>query len=311
MAAVDFFSAFGYPWAQDGSVYNWDDAQYKQGWATIGSVPPSVEQFNRVHQVVDQKANWLFAQLQAAATAKGITLAASDFEGLLKVLNSATVGRLLSVRIFDTPGTFTYMPADGTIKVRVRVIGAGGGGGGVGGATSSAWGAAAGGASGAYSESLLTSGFAGQSVVVGAGGLGAVAGNNAGSAGGSSSFGAIMTATGGGGGLGQGSLDAVRSVGGGEGGLASGGQINAQGNGGGTSIMTSITGYQSGIGAGSFYGGGANSRRSGNQGAGINGVGIGSGGSGAAAGGNSPGSLAGNFAGGKGANGAVIVEEYA
>jgi len=90
MAAVDFFSGFTYKWAQDGSTYNWEDAQYKQGWSTIGAVPPSVEQFNRVHQVVDEKANWLFAQFKAAADSKGITLAAADLEGLLKILNAAT-----------------------------------------------------------------------------------------------------------------------------------------------------------------------------------------------------------------------------
>ncbi|TFL14230.1 hypothetical protein CSC67_08745 [Pusillimonas caeni] len=98
MAAVDFFTGFSYKWAQDGSVYNWDDTQYKQGWATIGSVPPSVEQFNRVHQVVDEKANWLFAQIQAAATEKGVTLSAADMEGLKKILDGYTPNATESVR---------------------------------------------------------------------------------------------------------------------------------------------------------------------------------------------------------------------
>lgn len=88
MPAVNFFDAFTYKWAQAGTAFNWDDAQYKLGWSTIGSVPPSVEQFNRVHQVVDEKANWLFDQLKTAATAKGITLTAADLQGLLKVLNA-------------------------------------------------------------------------------------------------------------------------------------------------------------------------------------------------------------------------------
>lgn len=87
MAAVDFFTSFTYKWGQDGSVYNWDDTQYKQGWATIGAVPPSVEQFNRVHQLADEKSNWLFAQLKTAADANGVTLSATDFEGLLKILD--------------------------------------------------------------------------------------------------------------------------------------------------------------------------------------------------------------------------------
>ncbi len=87
MPAVNFFDAFTYKWAQAGTAFNWDDAQYKLGWSTVGSVPPSVEQFNRVHQVADEKANWLFDLIQTAATAKGITLAAADLQGLLKILN--------------------------------------------------------------------------------------------------------------------------------------------------------------------------------------------------------------------------------
>ena len=308
MAAVDFFTAFGYQWAQDGSVYNWDDNQYKQGWATIGSVPPSVEQFNRVHQVLDQKANWLFAQLQVAATARGITLAATDLDGLLKVLNISTVGRLLGVRIFDAVGTYTYTPTQGTTKIRVRVVGGGGGGGAVANATASNFAAAAGGAAGAYAESILASGFAGQTVVVGAGGAGGTSGG-AGGAGNTSSFGSILSASGGGGGLGGGTpTTTVRSIGGGIGGTAIGGQINAQGNGGGTAIMTGTQGYQSGVGAGSFFGGGANSRRAEDSGAGMAGNGPGAGGSGAALGGVGG---AGASPGGAGAAGIVIIEEFA
>ncbi|WP_157055380.1 glycine-rich domain-containing protein [Achromobacter spanius] len=215
-------------------------------------------------------------------------------------------GRLLNVRLFSTPGSSTYTPTTGTKAVRVRVVGGGGGGGGISGAAAGAWTAASGGAAGAYCESFLTSSFAGQTVTVGNGGAGAPAGANEGSAGGTSSFGAIMSATGGGGGLGNAASTGVTSIGGGAGGDATGGQINARGNGGGTAIVTASSNYQSGIGAGSVFGGGANSRRSGNQGAGINGVGPGSGGSGAAAGSG----LAGNFAGGSGAVGIVIIEEY-
>lgn len=88
MATVNFFDGFTYEWAQTGNVYAWDDAQYKQGWATIGAVPPSVEQFNRVHQVVDQKANWLYRQLATAAATRGITLSAADNAGLNKILDA-------------------------------------------------------------------------------------------------------------------------------------------------------------------------------------------------------------------------------
>jgi len=86
MANVDFFSAFEYAWGENGAIDTWIDTQYKLGWASIGSVPPSVEQFNAVHQIADRKANWLYGQLKAAATAKGVTLAAGDLSALVQIL---------------------------------------------------------------------------------------------------------------------------------------------------------------------------------------------------------------------------------
>ncbi|MGB3705184.1 MAG: hypothetical protein WA983_07705 [Castellaniella sp.] len=86
MANVDFFSAFEYAWGENGAIDTWIDTQYKLGWASIGSVPPSVEQFNAVHRIADQKANWLYGQLKLAATAKGVTLAAGDLSALVQIL---------------------------------------------------------------------------------------------------------------------------------------------------------------------------------------------------------------------------------
>ena len=100
MAAVDFFTGFDYKWAQDGSVFNWDDAQYKQGWATIGSVPPSVEQFNRSLQVLDEKSNYLFAHVKKAATDAGLTMTSGATDTLSKAI------RALSLPIYaTTPGS--------------------------------------------------------------------------------------------------------------------------------------------------------------------------------------------------------------
>lgn len=88
MATVNFFDSFTYKWAQAGNVYAWDDAQYKQGWATVGAVPPSVEQFNRVHQVQDEKINWIYSQIQTAAASRGVTLTAADVTGLRQILDN-------------------------------------------------------------------------------------------------------------------------------------------------------------------------------------------------------------------------------
>lgn len=109
MAAVDFFSAFQYTWAQTGSTFAWDDSQYKLGWATIGSTPPSVEQFNRVHQVADQKANWLYGQLATVAAARGVTLDSASLTGLQQVL--AAYGQ--SSVVDSAPGAWMQVGAFG------------------------------------------------------------------------------------------------------------------------------------------------------------------------------------------------------
>jgi hypothetical protein len=59
MAAVNLPEAFGYKWAENGTVDAMDDSQYKLGWAFIGPTPPSVEQFNKVLQTLDEKANYI------------------------------------------------------------------------------------------------------------------------------------------------------------------------------------------------------------------------------------------------------------
>lgn len=136
MAAVDFFSAFQYKWAQTGNVFAWDDAQYKLGWATIGSTPPSVEQFNRAQQVLDEKSNWLYGQLKTVADAKSVTLSSASLTGLQQVLAAygqssvvdATAGVWMRVGAFGwggaTPslGTLGY-PADfNQIDVRTEFL---------------------------------------------------------------------------------------------------------------------------------------------------------------------------------------------
>ncbi len=96
MPAVNFFDAFGYKWGQAGTAFNWDDAQYKLGWSTVGSVPPSVEQFNRIHQVADEKANYLFEQIKKAVTDAELTMSAGSTDTLSKAI------RALSLPIYAT-----------------------------------------------------------------------------------------------------------------------------------------------------------------------------------------------------------------
>lgn len=88
MAAVTFFEAFGTAWAEDGNIHGWEIDQYKQGWSTIGDQKPSVEQFNNTHQLIDQKANYLWSQLKTAADDRGVGTSANKQDTLKELLDS-------------------------------------------------------------------------------------------------------------------------------------------------------------------------------------------------------------------------------
>lgn len=184
------------------------------------------------------------------------------------------------MQVFTSGGTFTV--PDGVTRIRVRVVG-GGGGGGRGTGTN----AAAGGGAGGYAEGWydVTPGST-YTVTIGAGGAGATSPGAGGSPGGTTSFGALLSATGG---QGQSPLEA-----GGAGGSGSGGQINASGGAG--HDATPGSNVIGGAGGNSVFGGG------GRQGtvSGVNGQAPGAGGGGSY--GGSPGN------GGSGAHGICIVE---
>jgi len=195
--------------------------------------------------------------------------------------------------------TFTALSLTSFVDVEVQGGGAGGGG-----AAATAAGqvsAGAGGGAGGYSRKVITSGFDGATVTVGAGGAGV---NGAqGGVGGTSSFGAIMTAVGGNGG----SLGTVRSVGGayplgnGAGGIATGGSINVSGGNGRYATYADVT--VSGDGGDSAFGSGA--VWTGPSNPGNNAINYGSGGSGAA---NVETQSA--RTGGNGKAGVIIIREY-
>ena len=94
-------------------------------------------------------------------------------------------GALLNIQYFTTAGTATYTPTTGTNSVIVEVVGGGGSGG-----TATILGTAGGGAGG-YARKKITSAFSGVTITVGAAAT-------------TSSFGALVSATGGGNGSGNG-----------------------------------------------------------------------------------------------------------
>lgn len=213
MATVNILlPAFGITWAQDGIVEAIDEAQWRAGWAFIGATPPSVEQFNKVHQIQDEKANWLYRQMLSVFTAAGITPTSGNNDSL----RDATYGgRYLGTQIFDTPGASVLTPVTGTRFIVAEVqAGGGAGGSGVGPNNAAQAAMSQGGTGGTYARGRYTTGFAGATVTVGAGGAIAAAGNNAGGAGGTSSLGALLSCPGGAGGAG-GPAVAAPSVGGG------------------------------------------------------------------------------------------------
>ena len=69
--AISTLNSFNMAWGENGGRFDWQPAQYRQGWATIGDVPPSVEQFNALHYLQDEKANFLYRQLADVVAAAG------------------------------------------------------------------------------------------------------------------------------------------------------------------------------------------------------------------------------------------------
>lgn len=206
-----------------------------------------------------------------------------------------------TVQVFTASGTWTR-PA-GCRRVRVRAIGGGGGGAGAT-AASSASCCGGGGAAGAFGEGIYdVTATASVTVTIGTAGAAGAAANGTGGTGGQTSFGALLTAPGGPGGVGMTSGTAAAfALGGASPAAGTGGAINPPGSGGGNAQRVSATVFLAGSGAGGAMGGGP--RGSTAAAAGTAGSAPGAGGSGAAS------SSATGFAGGAGAAGLIVVEEF-
>lgn len=229
--------------------------------------------------------------------------------GLISVLDSSVIGRLLNVQSITATGTYT--PTPGTTRIIVEGQGSGGAGGGSAATAAGTVAVGGGGGGGGRSKTLLTTGFYPTvAVTIGAGGVPAAGAS--GGAGGNCTFGAFMTCNGGAGGGASGS-GAVSGVSGGAGGAASGGTIvNSTGSAGGSGLAAFASAIAvSGFGGDSSFGSGAiPSGVAVNGGAaaaaGTNSSAIGSGGSGGVSGAGG-----GATSGGGGSAGAFIVYEYA
>lgn len=229
--------------------------------------------------------------LGAGLTMTGTTLSAAA---------APSTGSLLNVRAITSTGVYT--PTTGTTKIFVRLQAGAGAGGGAAATAAGEVSAGTGGSAGGYAESWLTAGFSGATLTIGGGGVG-VAGA-AGGNGGNSSFGALLTASGGPGGkvgpaVGGGGVTFVSPVGGGIG--SSGNLLNASGQPGGNALYINGAAL-SGYGGASMFGGGALPTQSG---AGVAATSPGAGGSGAA---NLASTAA--TAGGNGGAGRALIFEF-
>lgn len=177
-------------------------------------------------------------EISAVIESAGISLDKTKNNQLSSAIKSLfSAGRLIGVKVFATPGTFTYTKSAGAKKARVYVTGAGGSGARGGTSTSPPGG---GGGAGGTAIKLINLTQDTYSVVVGARAQG-------GAPGGSSSFGTECAATGGG---------YASGGSGGSPGVGSGGDINLIGGYGSDSADSSISGNGSGDGGASYWGGG-------------------------------------------------------
>jgi hypothetical protein len=186
---------------------------------SAGGVPPAGADFNGILNMVTAVQQWqcaggIFKYDSAFSTAiggypKGAILQSAD--GMSNWLNlvdnnttnpdsggsnwmSLTGGRLLNIQVFTANGTYT--PTAGTTSVVVEAIGGGGGSGGCAATGSGQQAFTGGGGGGAYGKGRFTSGFSGVAVTIGQAGAAGAAGGNGGN-GGTSSFGALLSASGG------------------------------------------------------------------------------------------------------------------
>lgn len=255
--------------------------------ATPGSLIPSVW------------GNAITQEVLNVIVAAGFVPDEADVTQLLHAIDRKVVlasGRLINIAAFTSSGIFT--PNANTKMLRVRAVGGGGSGGYSLATAAGQTSTGTGGDAGAFGEIWVVSGIASTSVSVGAGGIGA--------GGGQSAFGSLLVCPGGAAGINGGAFAPpnqnvrtgaiLRPTGTGV------FVVKGAGNGGLNGISLSAAFTQGGAGGSTQYGGGG-------QGA-INGVGGGGVGYGAGGGGAACLPSSGSQAGGNGAAGIVIIEEY-
>lgn len=244
----------------------------------------------------------------ASILAEAVEAVLATFEARLTAIET-TGYRLYTTLYFTAVGTdsFTKSSYPGFKAVRVRAVGGGGGGGGAEITSGTQISYGSGGGGGAYAESFLldTAVPSNVTITVGAAGVGGTAAV-VGTAGGTSSFGSLVTAGGGAGGIVE-TATTENGVPGGAGGTAGTGDLIIPGSDGNNGRNESIqTVSESPMGGASFFGGSRTSSSTVGGANGFAGRNYGAGGSG----GMNDASEVDPRSGGNGSGGLVIVEVF-
>lgn len=270
---------------------------------------------------VDSSGNLSFSSSLSSLTLSSLTASTVPYLGASKEFLSSAVTptelgylsgttgpgvvSVAAITVFTSSGTWTKSTLSPKF-IRVTVVGPGGGGGGCAAPGASAAASGSGGGGGEWGQKIILAASLGatETVTVGSGGSGGTAGNNNGSDGSSaSSFGSHISAAPGSGGSGGAATTGSNISAGGAGGTGgSGGSVYVKGESGGVgrvlggSLLFTNNGGSSKMGFGPVSSG---------TGTGITGQSYGAGGSGANQSSGNPAQ-----AGGDGADGVVIVEEF-
>lgn len=312
---------YTYLWSSGGAVVPPSNAKIQAGWTA--EVPPfqwenwsqnrqdqaiahilqhgisvwdSLTEYQANKSYVQGSDGFLYKAIQTATNQNPVT----DVSGVYWL--RAASGGLISVKTFTSSGVYT--PTVGTRYILVELIGGGAAGGGAPATGAGQYSVGGGGGAGAFTRHQINSGFSSVIVTVGLGG--APASGTTGGNGGTTSFGGLVSVSGGLGGLSQNNGAAAVAAYGGAGAPASvtGNILNCGGSVGGYGIFVPSGALLpiGGLGANSYYGGGGfgSSALAGGPG-----IAPGAGGGGAS---NTPSQA--TREGGAGANGLVTVWEF-
>lgn len=83
---MNLFDWFKRSFGKNGDRQDWTADEYQAGWAAINNDPPTVEQFNQLQFLADEKAAYLFAQMAATWTKDKTPLTVGDNERLKRAI---------------------------------------------------------------------------------------------------------------------------------------------------------------------------------------------------------------------------------